>query len=112
MSADPYQAPVSAPTSVTPRRTFTMKRIDPISCGSMLGVLYGIMGLLVGGVFSLLAIIGAAAAGDGMAGMAGMFAVIMFPAIYGAMGFIGGCIGALMYNACSGIVGGIKFDLE
>jgi len=31
---------------------------------------------------------------------------------YGVLGFIMGAIGALIYNAVAGIIGGIKFELE
>jgi len=37
--------------------------------------------------------------------------MIGIPLMYGALGFIMGAIGALVYNALSSVVGGIKFDL-
>ena len=79
-----------------------------------MGVLYAILGLLVGGMFSLMAIAGIAAQGnDVVAGLVGgIGAIIVMPLLYGVMGFVGGIVGALMYNGCASLVGGIKFDLE
>lgn len=39
------------------------------------------------------------------------FAVIV-PIMYGLLGFIGGFIGSLIYNFCSGIIGGIRVDID
>ncbi len=38
--------------------------------------------------------------------------MIGMPLLYGFFGFIAGTIGALIYNALAGIVGGVKVDLE
>jgi hypothetical protein len=38
--------------------------------------------------------------------------MISLPVFYGILGFIGGMIGALVYNLAAGIVGGIRFELE
>ena len=113
---NPYETPTINTSSVSSasRRTVTIKRLDVMSCGVMLGVLYAILGLFVGGIFSLLALGGVAAGGgDVMAGLiTGVGAVIALPLMYGIMGFVGGIIFALLYNLCASLVGGIKFDLE
>ena len=80
-----------------------------------MGVLYAIIGLIIGGVVSLLAILGVAA-GGGDAAMGGLVggvgALIILPVFYGVLGFIGGLIGAALYNVVAGIVGGVNVDLE
>jgi hypothetical protein len=42
----------------------------------------------------------------------GIIMMIAIPIMYGVLGFIMGAIGALVYNALSGIIGGVKFELE
>ncbi|MEO1617018.1 MAG: hypothetical protein AAFV88_14295 [Planctomycetota bacterium] len=112
-AANPYDTP-TIQTSVVGRRTFTLKTVDPVSCGLVLAVFYAILGLLVGGFFSLFAVIGLAAQeGGAIAGLiTGIGAIIVLPLLYGAGGFIGGLIAALIYNVCAGMVGGLKIDLE
>jgi hypothetical protein len=89
-----------------------------MSCGIMLGALYVFVGLIVGGIFFLISLVGIAVGGGGggeavMGGLiGGVGAIILFPLLYGAMGFIGGIIGAVLYNLVAGIVGGIRMDLE
>lgn len=90
-------------------------RVSPLSCAKIAGVLYAIMGLLFGGVFSLLATLGAFAAPDPGAGMLGaafgIGAVVLMPIFYGCMGFVMTLIGAALYNAIAGMIGGIEVDV-
>lgn len=112
-AANPYETPNVAHTATPQRRTVTLKRMDVMSFGVMMGVLYAIVGLLLGALFSLMALVGIAANGDAMAGLiGGIGAIVIMPIMYGVMGFIGGIIGALLYNLCASLVGGVKFDLE
>jgi hypothetical protein len=41
----------------------------------------------------------------------GLAAVVVVPIIYGAFGFVGGLIGAVIYNVVAGIAGGIEVDV-
>ncbi|MEM6471805.1 MAG: hypothetical protein AAF802_19755 [Planctomycetota bacterium] len=112
-AANPYDSP-TIQTSVAGRRTYALKSVDPISCGLTLGALQAIFGLLIGGFFSLIAVVGIAAQeGGAMAGIiGGVGAVIFLLLFYGVLRFIGGVIAALIYNVCAGMIGGIKVDLE
>jgi len=47
----------------------------------------------------------------GMLGVFGYTAIIMFPITGAISGFIGGAIGALLYNLVAGRIGGIEMDL-
>jgi hypothetical protein len=38
--------------------------------------------------------------------------MIAIPIIYGIIGFIGGAIGALLYNLFAGMVGGVEIEVE
>ena len=42
----------------------------------------------------------------------GVGAVVALPILYGVMGLIGGAIGALLYNAFAGMVGGVELNTE
>jgi len=95
-----------------------LKRIGVLSCGKMMGVLYALLGLIIGAVFSLLSFVGA------MAGVAsgekeavfglllGVGAILILPIFYGVIGFLGGLLTSFLYNIVAGIVGGVELHLE
>ena len=117
MSNNPYNAPSQAggrPVQPVGTRSVVIKRLDVMSCGVMLGALYVIVGLIVGAVFFLIAVAGLALGGQQAAGglIGGIAAIVLLPLFYGAMGFIAGIIGALLYNLVAGMAGGIRMDLE
>ncbi len=97
----------------------TINRVGPTSCAKIAGVLYAAMGLLLGCLFSLLALVGAALPGTQMGvgqsaiiGTAlGIGAVTIFPIFYGAIGFIFAWIGAWLYNLIAARVGGMEIDI-
>jgi len=97
-----------------------VKRVGPLSVAKNAAVLYAILGLIVGGLFSLAAMAGAfgAAGSDNggaaaaIAGVMGVGALIVAPIMYACFGFIGALIGAALYNVVAGIVGGIELDVE
>src|SRR5206468_12040136 len=96
----------------------TIKRIEPLQAGKMLGVLYACMGLIVLPIFMLAAAAGAFAqhaqrAQASSTAPAAVVAGIMFgmglfmPVIYGVVGFIFGVFGAAIYNLVAGWSGGL-----
>lgn len=95
-----------------------IRRIDPFSIGKIAGLLYAIIGLLFGALFSLIAMAGAtfaATAGEeapfiGLLFGAGAF--IVLPIVYGVMGFITTALSAVIYNVLAGMVGGIRVEVE
>ena len=94
-----------------------LRSIGVLACGKVLGILYALMGLIVGLVFALFSMAGVAANQQGgnvaipfMAFGAGM--IVIFPVLYGVMGFIGGIIAAAIYNFIAATVGGLEFELE
>ena len=44
--------------------------------------------------------------------IAAVVALIGFPILYTIIGFIGGAIGALVYNVCARMLGGIEMEVE
>jgi hypothetical protein len=93
-----------------------IKRIGPLSCAKLSGLLYVVIGLLIGGVFSLAAMAGAfaseTAGAAGIGAIIGVGAVIVFPILYGLMGFVATLIAAWLYNVAAGIVGGVEVDIQ
>jgi hypothetical protein len=95
-----------------------VKRVGPLSVAKNAAVLYAVLGLIMGGIFSLAAVAfpfsgaddsGAAA---GIAGMLGVGAIVMFPIFYACMGFVGALIASALYNVVASMVGGIEIDVE
>jgi hypothetical protein len=93
-------------------------RVAPLSCAKVAGLLYVIMGLIIGGLISLAAMAGGFAAsqieggsGAGMMGaIFGVGAVILVPICYGILGFVMTLIMTWLFNVAVGIVGGIEVD--
>lgn len=93
-----------------------LRRVDPISAGKISGAIYLFIGLIVGAIFSLISLLGMAAAGTREAGLMGAFfgvgAIVIFPIFYGLIGFLATLISAAIYNLVAGWVGGVVLDLE
>ena len=94
-----------------------LRSTGAMSLGKVLGVLYALIGLLVGSVVSLVSIVGAAigsGGGDSPEAFLGVFfgvaAIVALPLFYGAMGFIGGLITAALYNVIVGFTGGLELE--
>jgi len=80
--------------------------------GLFIGVIYGLFFMIFGAAISAMAPRGGQAAGGIGTIVIGIVIMIGVPIFYGILGFIGGIIGALVYNLAAGIVGGVKFELE
>ena len=92
-----------------------LRRVGPLSCARISGLLYGLMGLLFGAAVSLISLFGGLAAGGGNQGYQMLFgtaAIIVLPIVYGGLGFVGSLIGAALYNWLAKMVGGIELDLQ
>jgi len=91
-------------------------RVAPVSVARVAGVIYALLGLLFGAIVSLASVAGAFAASGGDAGFMGALfgigAVVLLPLFYGCMGFIMSLITAALYNAVSGVVGGVEVDVR
>jgi hypothetical protein len=100
-----------------------IKKLGVLSVAKMQGVMGLVIGLIIGIIYGLIIIayslLGAsmlngnsslAVGGGGV--VIGIVAMIGIPIIYGIVGFIGGAIGALLYNLFAGLVGGVEIEVE
>lgn len=94
-----------------------------MSFAKMQGVMGLVIGLIIGVIYGLIiiayALLGAsmlngnsslAVGGGGV--VIGIVAMVGIPIMYGIIGFIGGAIGALIYNLFAGMVGGVEIEVE
>ena len=92
-----------------------LRRIGILSLGKFFCFLYGLMGFLLGALVSLASLLGAALHGRGPAAVMlgiGMGAIIVFPLIYGFLGFIAGIIGGTLFNLVASMIGGVEIELS
>ena len=91
-----------------------LKSVGVMSVAKVMGLLYGCLGLIFTPFFLLIGLVGSFA-GQSKTPFAGIFGVVfavLMPIIYGAMGFVMGAIGGLLYNLLARWVGGIELELE
>ena len=95
--------------------------IRKVGIGSVVkvaGVLYALLGLVIGFCVALFAMMGlglAAANSDAPAWFGPFFgvgAIIVLPIFYGVMGAIGGAIMGALYNVVAGITGGLEVEVQ
>ena len=93
-----------------------IRRIGPLSFARLSGMLYAIVGLVLGGIFSLVALAGGfasdTAGAAGVGAIIGVAAVVVFPILYGLLGFVMTLIAAWLYNVAAGVVGGVEVDIQ
>ncbi|HLG54910.1 MAG TPA: hypothetical protein VI485_06240 [Vicinamibacterales bacterium] len=95
-------------------------RVSPLSVAKVAGLLYLVIGLIIGGLVSLVAMAGAGFAasqagsgGFGFAGpLLGVGAVIVLPICYAVFGFLMTLIMTALFNVAVGMVGGIEVDVK
>jgi hypothetical protein len=92
-----------------------VKSVGVLSVAKILGLIYGCMGLIVAPFFLMMGLMGSALGqqqNNPLAGAFGIGLAVLAPVFYGAMGFIMGAIGALLYNLFSKWVGGFELEME
>ena len=99
-----------------------IKKLGVLSVAKMYAVIMLVVSLIISIPYGLIIMVfGAAMMGTGARGgmaagggsiVAGLAVMIILPIVYSAMGFVGGAIGALLYNIFAGIVGGIEIEVE
>ena len=93
-----------------------VKSVGVVSVGKMYGAISAAMGLLFGIGIALFSVLGAGLADTTesaiLGPVLGVGAVIVLPIFYGVLGFIGGVIGAALYNVFAAMVGGVEIQTE
>jgi len=93
-----------------------VKRVDPLSLAKVAGLMYVVVGFLLGCFFALLSLAGGAASeqpGGALFGVLfGVGAVIFLPVLYGGFGFVVILLMAMLYNLIARLVGGIEIQWE
>jgi hypothetical protein len=90
----------------------TLRRIDPVSCGMLMGVVVAVAGLIAGVLLFFLSLFGTFQEGGAWGMLFGVGAIVVLPILYGVFGFLQGVIGAFIYNLAAGAMGGIKIELS
>jgi hypothetical protein len=96
-----------------------IKRVGPLSVAKIAAVLYGGIGLIVGGVLALIGMAGLASRiysdnpGSSFLGpLFGVGAIVILPICYAIGGFIVALIMAAIFNVAAGITGGVEIDVQ
>ena len=103
--------------------TLRINRLGVLSVAKIYAAIMLVISLLISIPYGLIIIVYALVGGSvvgGNAGFAvggggivvGILIMIGVPIMYGAFGFIGGAIGALLYNLFSNFVGGIEIEVD
>jgi hypothetical protein len=91
-----------------------IKSVGVLSVAKSMGWMYACMGLIFAPLFLLIGVL-ALAAGQHNNPVAGIFSIgfaVLFPVLYGVIGFIAGLIGAFLYNLFARWVGGFELEME
>jgi len=91
-----------------------IKSVGVLSVARIMGMIYGCMGLIFAPFFLLIGLMGSAM-GQRNSPLAGIFGVgfaVLMPVLYGAMGFVAGAIGGLLYNLFAKWVGGFELEMD
>jgi hypothetical protein len=91
-----------------------LKSVGVLSAAKISGVLYAVLGLLFAPMFLLVGVVGSLAGqqANPLAGLGGIAMAVLFPIIYGVMGFVFGAGGAFAYNLMAKWLGGIQLDFQ
>jgi hypothetical protein len=100
-----------------------IKRISPMSCAKVSGLLYALMGFIVGACVSLFAMVlgGTLASqsaemgetgGQLFGALFGIGAIVLLPLFYGVMGFVVGAVTSVIYNFVAGVTGGLEIEVQ
>lgn len=100
-----------------------IKKLGVLSVAKMYAAIFLVISLLISipyGLFIIIFSLSGAGSIGGQGGLAlggggvviGLLVMIGLPIMYSLMGFVGGAIGALLYNLFAGFVGGIEIEVE
>lgn len=95
-----------------------VRRIGVLSLGKVMGCIYATLGLIIGAIFTVFALVGsvvgsiASDSGEPLLGILfGVGAIIIFPIFYGLIAFLMGMLLAAIYNFAARFTGGLELEL-
>jgi len=92
---------------------FKLKKINAFSLARIYALIMGAMGLVIGIFYAALFFLGGEEASAlGINNLYILGGIILFPILYGVLGFIAGGATAYLYNYLSKLVGGIEFEID
>jgi hypothetical protein len=96
-----------------------IRSVGVLSLAKVAGVLYAIIGLIIGvcfAIFATIGVFGQSGAADDMPPFLGVLfgagAIVFFPILYGVMAFVMFALLAALYNFIAGMIGGIAVDVQ
>ena len=100
-----------------------IRKLGILSVAKIYAAIMFVISLLISipyGLFIIIFALSGAGSVGGQGGLAlggggivlGLVIMIGLPIMYGAMGFVGGALGALLYNLFAGFVGGVEIEVE
>ena len=92
-----------------------IRSIGVLSLAKIMGFVYGLLGLIIGGFVSILTLFGIniiKTAQSGPESLVAILGVLLLPIIYGCVGFIGGIIVGFLFNLAAGWVGGLEVKTQ
>lgn len=99
----------------------TIKHLEPMSVAKILAAIYGLLGMILGGLYALIIVIIGIAAGASNNNLAlgiigGLFGGLLIGAFivgfYALIGLLGGLITAALYNVAAKKFGGIRAEVD
>ena len=85
--------------------------IEPRRLGIVMGIMHGLLGLVCVPLSLMTAAIGHKSGGL-LATLGSSVFVLLLPVLYAAAGFVGGILGAVIYNLIAKRIGGIEIELR
>ncbi len=96
-----------------------LRRIRVGSAAKVAGVMYAILGLIVGVIVAGVSMVSAGFLADAQTDIPSWFgaafgvgAIVVFPILYGVIGVVFGSIAAAIYNLVAGIAGGLSLEFD
>jgi len=89
-----------------------IKSVGVFSVAKASGAIYGGIGLIVMPFLALISFVSFASGHNPFGALSGLAVAVIVPIFYGLVGFIGGALGAFVYNLVAKWLGGIEIRLE
>ena len=91
----------------------TIKRIGVFSLARLLAFIYFFLGIVFGIIFGFFILLGVVFAREtSMSVFLGLGIAVMMPVFYGALGFLFGALGGVLFNWAASLIGGLQIELD